>query len=137
MKHILSCEVSILLNSAKASYANTLGLIENINQSIKSSGLDIEVEINSKGNICAFNHKAKNCPEILMTEDELIEYIENYEENELEARAESYGSDLCCICRECDECETNPCRLKIDAMNGYKDGLKKNMLVKAEGEMND
>lgn len=45
--------------------------------------------------------------------------------SELEARAKSYGSDLCCICRECDECETNPCRLKIDAMNGYKDGLKK------------
>lgn len=84
MKHILSREVSILLNSAKASYANTLGLIENVNQSIKSRGLDIEVEINSKGNICAFNHKAKNCPEMLMTEDELIEYIEKQEKQAME-----------------------------------------------------
>ena len=38
-------------------------------------------------------------------------------------RAEKYGIDLCCYCRECDKGKTKPCQHKIDAMHGYKDGF--------------
>lgn len=34
-----------------------------------------------------------------------------------------YGIDLCCLCRECDVGDINPCQHKKDAMYGYKDGF--------------
>lgn len=30
-------------------------------------------------------------------------------DEQIEEEAESYGVDLCCICRECDVGDTNPC----------------------------
>ena len=43
-------------------------------------------------------------------------------EEQIEKETESYGADLCAYCRECEG--ENPCQHKIDAMHGYKDGLK-------------
>ena len=34
-----------------------------------------------------------------------------------------YGIDLCCLCRECEIENINPCQHKKDAMYGYKDGF--------------
>ena len=43
-------------------------------------------------------------------------------EEQIEKNTESYGADLCAYCRECEG--EKPCQHKIDAMHGYKDGLK-------------
>lgn len=45
-------------------------------------------------------------------------------EEQIEKETKSYGVDLCAYCRECDNGEEKPCQHKIDAMHGYKDGLK-------------
>lgn len=48
-------------------------------------------------------------------------------DEQIEEEAESYGVDLCCICRECDVGDTNPCHHKRDAMYGYKEGYREGL----------
>ena len=42
-------------------------------------------------------------------------------EEEIDKKVESYGADLCAMCRECDK---GNCQHKTDAIHGYLDGLK-------------